>query len=78
MCHVSCVMCCMSCVTCQLSPTPTATATDPPPSNSPTMHSRLVCKDPNFSDTIFDQKSTVHQEAVFPGGDTHTNGHRNL
>ena len=39
----------MSHVTCQLSPatghmslTPTATATDPPPANSPTMHSSMV------------------------------------
>ena len=31
----------MSYVTCPLSPTTTATATDPPPSNAPYMHSRL-------------------------------------
>ena len=30
---------------CLLLPTPTATATDPPPANSPTMHSRLVYQD---------------------------------
>ncbi len=32
------VTCHMSHVTCHLSPMPTATATDPPPANSPTMH----------------------------------------
>ena len=33
-------------VTCHVSPTATAsaTATDPPPANSPTIHSRLVCQ----------------------------------
>ena len=31
-------------MTCRLSPTPTATATDPLPANSPTMHSRVVCR----------------------------------
>ena len=30
---------------CQVSTLTTATATDPPPANSPTMHSRLVHKD---------------------------------
>ena len=28
--------------------TPTARATDPPPTNSTTMHSRLVCQDRHF------------------------------
>ena len=51
---MSCVMCHVSHVTCNLlranctyrmSLVPTATFTDPPISNSPTMHSRLVCKD---------------------------------
>ena len=49
MCHMSCVICHMSHVACHLSPdtchlilTPTATATDPPPANSATMHSTLV------------------------------------
>ena len=49
MCQVSCVtshishfMCHISLVTYPLSPTPTATATDPPPNNSLTMHRRLV------------------------------------
>ena len=41
----SCVVCHMSPVSCHLSLTPTVTATDPPPANSPTMHSSLVCKD---------------------------------
>ena len=42
----------VSCVTCHMSLTQTATATDPPPANSPTMHIRMVRKDPqiiNFS-----------------------------
>ena len=46
-CHLSGVMCQVSRVTCHLSLTPTATATDPP-ANSPIMHSRLVCEDPNI------------------------------
>ena len=44
MCRVSRVMCHVSRVTCHLSLTPTATATDPFPANSPIMHSRLVRK----------------------------------
>ena len=44
MCHVSRVVCHLSPVTCHLSLTPTATDTDPPPANSPIMHSRLVAK----------------------------------
>ena len=58
--------------------------TDPPPFNSPIMHSRLVCKNQkkiktqiftkgkklvwryaNISDTLFDQKSSIHREAFF-------------
>ena len=39
------VTCRMSPVTCQMSLTPTATARDPPPANSPTMHNRMVCED---------------------------------
>ena len=54
MCHVSGVMChdvsyvtwLVSPVTCHLSLTLTATATDPPPANSPSMYSKLVRKDP--------------------------------
>ena len=41
-CHVLCVTCCMSPVTCHMSLTQTATATDPPPANSPSMHSRML------------------------------------
>ena len=43
--HVLCVICHMSLVTFHLSLTPIATATYPPPANSPTMHRRLVFKD---------------------------------
>ena len=45
--HVSGVMCLMSPVTGHMSLMPTATATekDPPPAYSPTMHSRMGCKD---------------------------------
>ena len=45
MCYVSHVGCHLSPINCHLSLTPSATVTDPPPTNSPTMHSRLVCKD---------------------------------
>ena len=45
MCHMFRATCCMSPVTYNLSLMPTATATFHPPANSPTMHSRLVCKD---------------------------------
>ena len=44
MCHISGATCHKSCVTCHLSLTPIAT--NPQPANSPTMHSRLVQKDP--------------------------------
>ena len=50
-CHLSHVTCHLSHFTCHLSPTPTATATDHPPSNSPTMHSRLVHQDRNQTTT---------------------------
>ena len=80
---MSCVVRHLTPVTCQLSLTPTATATDPPSANSPSMHRKLVCKDQkpkniqtqkslkrsNISHTLFNQKSPVHQEAGFPGGD---------
>ena len=46
MCHVSFVACHVSRVTYHVSLTPTATATDPPPANSPIMHTKLLCKDP--------------------------------
>ena len=42
---MSCVPCYVSPVTCHMSPTPRATATDPPPANFPTLHSRLVHQD---------------------------------
>ena len=42
----SCFTYCVSPVTCQVSLTSTATATDLPPANSPTMHCRVFCKDP--------------------------------
>ena len=44
MCRLSPVICHLSPVTCQLSTRQTATVTDPPPANSPTMYSRLVCQ----------------------------------
>ena len=44
-CQVSHVRCHMSYLTCRLSPTPTATARDPPSAHSLTMISRLVCND---------------------------------
>ena len=46
MCLVSGVRCRMWRINCHLSIMPTVTATDPPPANSPIMHSRLVPKDP--------------------------------
>ena len=48
-CHLSPVICWVSYVTCHMSLRSTAIATDPPclgRSNSLTMHSRVVCKDP--------------------------------
>ena len=44
--QVSVVSCLVTPVTCHMSLTQTATATDPSPANSPTMHSRIICKDP--------------------------------
>ena len=44
-CHVSCVIISVSPFTSHMSLWPTATAKDPPPTNSPTLHSRMVCKD---------------------------------
>ena len=46
--HVSCVACHLSPVTCQMSLTPTATTMDPIPANSPSLHSRMVDKDPKI------------------------------
>ena len=44
-CQVSDVRCQVSLGTCHLSLTLTATDTDPPPANSPTMHRRLICQE---------------------------------
>ena len=49
-CHVSCVGSSLSSVTCHMSLT--ATATDAPPANSPTISSRLVYKDPKIAVTF--------------------------
>ena len=45
MCHMSWEACRLSPVTCHMSYGPTDSARDPPPANSPTMYSRMVCKD---------------------------------
>ena len=76
MCHMSHVICHVSCVTfhCHMSLTPTSTATGPPPTTSPLMHNRLVCKDTPqkkfayISDKLINQKSSVHQEAGLTAG----------
>ena len=60
-CQVSCVTCHMSAVSCQLSLNATATSTDPPPSNSPTMYRRLLCKDPQIQNNFKNQKKTLKQ-----------------
>ena len=44
--------CQVSCVTFQLSLMPKATSTDPPPANSPMVHSRMVQRDPKISGEI--------------------------
>ena len=61
-CHVSCVMCHLSWghlspVTCHISPEPTAT--DPPPTNFPTLQIRLVYKDRSQNWTNFKPKIRV-------------------
>ena len=56
------VICCMSPVTCHLSLTPTVTAIDPPLANSPTMHSRLVCKYPKTQKIISKRKEITKQQ----------------
>ena len=48
-CHLSQVKCHLLCVTCHMSLMQTATAMDPPPANSLTMHSRMVGKDPRIN-----------------------------
>ena len=44
----ACVMCHLLPVTCHVKLTQTATATDPPPANSPTMHGRVIHKHPKI------------------------------
>ena len=60
LCHVSHVTCNLSPATCHLSQPPTATATYPPPANSPTMHSKPVHKDrtqkPQKMSNVFPRK----------------------
>ena len=51
---VSCVTCHMSLVRCCMT---TVTATDSPPANSPTMHSRLVPKDLKSQNLVLKQKN---------------------
>ena len=48
-CPLSWILCHVSCVTCRMSLSSTATAMDPPPAHSPTVHSRMVCKDQKIS-----------------------------
>ena len=48
-CQMSPVKCHKSPVTRHMSPTPTATTTDPLPTNSPIIYSRIVCKDQRFT-----------------------------
>ena len=50
------------CVTCHLSIAPTAKATDLPPANAPTMHRRLVCKDPKNVSTKKVVKPSVKEK----------------
>ena len=49
-------MCYVSDVNCHMSLTHTATAIDPPPANSPIMHSRLVRKDSKIGTNFKTQK----------------------
>ena len=62
-CHVSCVTCHMPQVTCHILPTPTATAPNPFPANSPTMDSRLfhqyITPKPKFVMHFFFQPSKL-------------------
>ena len=63
MCQASRVTCHKSCVACHLSLLPTATATDPPPADSPTMHNRLVLKD-QTTQTIKNSKSHQNRKTT--------------
>ena len=63
-----------------MSLTPTATAKDPPPANSPTIHSRMVYKDPKITfplqfQTIFEQKLEIITIGLMSG---HNFSSRNL
>ena len=60
-CHVSHVTCHMIHVACHLSLTPTTTATDPPPANSPTIHSRRVCKDTKTQKNVKTHNNKKHR-----------------
>ena len=60
-CNGSCVACCVSPVICQLLQTLTATATHPPLVNPPTMHSRLVCKEPK-KHHLFEMPKIIEKE----------------
>ena len=57
--HMSHITRCLSPVTCHMSLMPTATATDSPAANSPTIHKWLVCKDQKNSEC---QKSSILTE----------------
>ena len=59
--HMSLVICHIKCFACHLSLMPSATATDPPPANSPTMHSRLVWKYPKKAQNISKCRKSLKQ-----------------
>ena len=61
--HVSRVTCHMLHVTCHLSLTQTATAIDPPPAFSPTVHNRLRWKDPKTQKYFKTQKIAERKKA---------------
>ena len=61
-CHLS-----LSYLTCHLSYTPTATYTDHPPTNSPTMHGKLFCKDPEIWNKVTTPKIITGKTAKFNG-----------
>ena len=57
MCHM---LCHVSPITCALLIVPTATVADPPAAYSPTMHSSLICKDPQ-QNYIFEVEKSLKQ-----------------
>ena len=63
-CYLSLVTCCMLPVACHMSLTPTATATDPPHANSSTLHSRMVCKDPQKNLFSAGQFRTISEQKL--------------